>query len=112
VWCVAGSPWRVEVRNPARVTINSSGLHQMSVGNVAIFELHSTDPDSDISVNVTRTYRPPPSPPPITPSDDSHVTTLPNPGGGERNASHTGIRQFTALLVFVWEYPNGPAPER
>lgn len=29
----------------------------MSVGKVAIFELHSTDPDSDIAVNVTRTYR-------------------------------------------------------
>jgi len=47
------------VRNPARVTINSSGLHQMSVGKPAIFELHSTDPDSDITVNVTRMYRPP-----------------------------------------------------
>ena len=30
----------------------------MSVGKVAIFELHSTDADSDITVNVTRTYLP------------------------------------------------------
>ena len=53
--CV-GSPWRVEVRNQARVSVKSSGLHQMSVGKVATFELHSTDPDSDITVNVTRMY--------------------------------------------------------
>jgi len=56
-----GSPWHIDVRNPARVSVNSSGLHQMSVGKVAIFELHSTDPDSDVSVNVTRTYRLKPS---------------------------------------------------
>ena len=56
-WCDrVGSPWRIDVRNPARVTVNSSGLHQMSVGKTAIFELQSTDPDSDVTVNVTRTY--------------------------------------------------------
>jgi len=46
----------VDVRNPARVSVNSSGLHQMSVGKVAIFELSSTDPDSDVTVNVTSMY--------------------------------------------------------
>jgi len=56
VFVVVGSPWRIDIRNPARVTVNSSGLHQMSVGKVAIFELNSTDPDSDITVNVTRMY--------------------------------------------------------
>ena len=53
---IAGSPWRIDVRNPARISVNSSGLHQMSVGKVAIFELNSTDPDCDITVNVTRMY--------------------------------------------------------
>jgi len=54
--CTVGSPWRIDVRSPARVSVNSSGLHQMSVGKVAVFELQSTDPDSDITVNVTRMY--------------------------------------------------------
>jgi hypothetical protein len=49
----AGSPWRVDVRSPASITVTGNGLHLVPVGRVAVFEVHSSQSNGDVIVNIT-----------------------------------------------------------
>lgn len=50
---MAGSPWKIEVRNPANVTVDTRPIQLVPVGVLSEFEVHTGTVYGDIQVNTT-----------------------------------------------------------
>jgi|SRR6218665_1189963 len=50
---LAGSPWKIEVRNPANVTVDTRAIQLVPVGVLSEFEVHTGTVYGDITVNIT-----------------------------------------------------------